>query len=112
MTRLHTSRDAGFSLVEMMVATLVLMLVCGTVMTGVLDLTNLSMTVTNRTDMHNGVRLAVDELNKGGFKIKGKPVTLEVIAVDDRADAAAAVYEASARCSTITPLGRPVEPEV
>jgi branched-chain amino acid transport system substrate-binding protein len=39
-------------------------------------------------DMHNGVRLAVDELNKGGFKIKGKPVTLEVIAVDDRADAA------------------------
>lgn len=39
-------------------------------------------------DMHNGVRLAVDELNKGGFKIKGRPVTLEVVAVDDRADAA------------------------
>lgn len=38
-------------------------------------------------DMHNGVRLAVDELNKGGFKIKGKPVTLEVVAVDDRANA-------------------------
>lgn len=37
-------------------------------------------------DMHNGVKLAVDELNKAGFKIKGKPVTLEVVAVDDRAD--------------------------
>lgn len=36
-------------------------------------------------DMHNGVKLAVDELNKGGFKIKGKPVTLEIVAVDDRA---------------------------
>ena len=37
--------------------------------------------------MHNGVKLAVDELNKQGFKIKGKPVTLEVVAVDDRANA-------------------------
>jgi len=38
-------------------------------------------------DMHNGVKLAVDELNKGPFKIKGKVVTLEVVAVDDRANA-------------------------
>ncbi|RZJ00304.1 MAG: branched-chain amino acid ABC transporter substrate-binding protein, partial [Haliea sp.] len=38
-------------------------------------------------DMYNGVKLAVDELNKDGFKIKGKPVTLEIIAVDDRANA-------------------------
>lgn len=38
-------------------------------------------------DMHNGVKLAVDELNKAGFKIKGKPVTLEIVAVDDRANA-------------------------
>lgn len=38
-------------------------------------------------DMHNGVKLAVDELNKQGFKVKGKPVTLEIVAVDDRANA-------------------------
>ena len=38
-------------------------------------------------DMHNGVKLAVDELNKAGFRIKGKPVTLEIVAVDDRANA-------------------------
>ncbi|TWO69512.1 branched-chain amino acid ABC transporter substrate-binding protein [Caenimonas sedimenti] len=38
-------------------------------------------------DMHNGVKLAVDELNKSGFKVKGKPVTLEVVVVDDRANA-------------------------
>jgi branched-chain amino acid transport system substrate-binding protein len=37
-------------------------------------------------DMHNGVKLAVDELNKGGFKIKGTPVTIEIVAVDDRAN--------------------------
>lgn len=39
-------------------------------------------------DMHNGVKLAVEELNKSGFKIKGKPVTIEIVAVDDRANAA------------------------
>lgn len=38
-------------------------------------------------DMLNGVQLAVDELNKDGFQIKGKPVKFEVVAVDDRADA-------------------------
>ncbi|MCX7279625.1 MAG: branched-chain amino acid ABC transporter substrate-binding protein [Burkholderiales bacterium] len=38
-------------------------------------------------DMLNGVTLAVEELNKQGFKVNGKPVTLEVVAVDDRADA-------------------------
>lgn len=36
-------------------------------------------------DLLNGVNLAVAELNKEGFRVKGKLVTLEVIAVDDRA---------------------------
>lgn len=39
-------------------------------------------------DMKNGVQLAVDELNAKGFRIDGKRVTLEVVAVDDKADAA------------------------
>ena len=38
-------------------------------------------------DLLNGVNLAVEELNKEGFKIGGKAVTFEVIAVDDRANA-------------------------
>lgn len=37
-------------------------------------------------DLLNGVKLAVDELNKAGFKVKGKPVTLEIVAVDDRSN--------------------------
>jgi len=36
-------------------------------------------------DLLNGVNLAVSELNREGFRVKGKLVTLEVIAVDDRA---------------------------
>ncbi|MDT8992014.1 branched-chain amino acid ABC transporter substrate-binding protein [Curvibacter sp. APW13] len=42
-------------------------------------------------DMLNGVELAVEELNKEGFQIKGKIVKLEVVAVDDHADAKAGV---------------------
>jgi branched-chain amino acid transport system substrate-binding protein len=38
-------------------------------------------------DMKNGVQLAVDELNAKGFTINGKPVKLEVVAVDDKANA-------------------------
>jgi len=42
-------------------------------------------------DLLNGVKLAVGELNKEGFKINGKPVTLEVLAMDDRSDPATGV---------------------
>ena len=39
-------------------------------------------------DLLNGVKLAVDELNKSGYTVDGKRVTLEVVSVDDKADAA------------------------
>ena len=38
-------------------------------------------------DLLNGVNLAVAELNKEGFRVKGKLVKLEVVAMDDRASA-------------------------
>jgi branched-chain amino acid transport system substrate-binding protein len=38
-------------------------------------------------DMLNGVKLAVDELNGATFKIKGKPVTFEIVSGDDKANA-------------------------
>ncbi|HSW05734.1 branched-chain amino acid ABC transporter substrate-binding protein, partial [Aquabacterium sp.] len=41
-------------------------------------------------DLLNGVKLAVKELNASGYKIAGQPVTIEVVAVDDKADAATA----------------------
>ncbi len=39
-------------------------------------------------DLLNGVKLAVADLNKEGVKIKGKPVTIELVVMDDRADPA------------------------
>jgi branched-chain amino acid transport system substrate-binding protein len=41
-------------------------------------------------DLLDGAKLAVDELNKAGFKIGGKPVTLELVSVDDKAEVATA----------------------
>jgi branched-chain amino acid transport system substrate-binding protein len=41
-------------------------------------------------DLLDGAKLAVDEINKSGFKIAGKPVTLELVSVDDKADLATA----------------------
>jgi type II secretory pathway pseudopilin PulG len=58
------SGERGFSLVEALVATAVLMVVCSTVMTGVLGLTDVSRMVSNRTDMHNGVRNATELLTQ------------------------------------------------
>lgn len=39
-------------------------------------------------DLLNGVKLAVEELNQAKFAIDSKRVTLEIVAVDDRSDAA------------------------
>ncbi|HEU5296692.1 MAG TPA: branched-chain amino acid ABC transporter substrate-binding protein [Burkholderiaceae bacterium] len=41
-------------------------------------------------DLLNGAKLAVDEINKSGYKIAGKPVTIELLPVDDKADPAEA----------------------
>ena len=38
-------------------------------------------------DLANGVQLAVNELNKEGFKLNGKVVTLELVVMDDKANA-------------------------
>src|SRR5262245_34042188 len=41
-------------------------------------------------DLVNGAKLAIDEINKAGYKIAGKPVTLELVSMDDKADPAEA----------------------
>jgi branched-chain amino acid transport system substrate-binding protein len=35
-------------------------------------------------DLFNGVKMAAEEINKAGFKINGKPVTIELIMGDDK----------------------------
>ncbi|MEM5386827.1 branched-chain amino acid ABC transporter substrate-binding protein [Paraburkholderia phymatum] len=42
-------------------------------------------------DVDNGARLAVDQLNATGLKIKGSPIHFEIVSEDDRADPKTAV---------------------
>jgi prepilin-type N-terminal cleavage/methylation domain-containing protein len=79
--------DEGFTLIEMMITVLVLMIVSGTVMKGVLDLTNLHNTIMNRTDMHSGVRNATElltqEVGQAGRIALPAPVTVTAASVVD-----------------------------
>jgi prepilin-type N-terminal cleavage/methylation domain-containing protein len=56
--------DEGFTLIELMVALLVLMVVSGAVLRGVMDMSTLHNTIMNRTDMHAGVRNATQLLSQ------------------------------------------------
>jgi hypothetical protein len=64
VARSAAQRDDGFSLPEMLVSIAVLMVVSGTVMKGILDVGDVSRTVSNRTDMHSGVRNATELLTQ------------------------------------------------
>jgi len=62
--RRAASGDEGFTLIELMVALLVLMVVSGAVLRGVMDMSTLHNTIMNRTDMHAGVRNATQLLSQ------------------------------------------------
>jgi len=72
--------DSGFSLVEVMVTTLILTTVSAVTITGVLNLTQLNETVTNRTQMFAGVRNATalleQEVGQAGRVVLPDPVFL------------------------------------
>lgn len=85
MTLISTQRrrwsgEQGFTLIEMMVAVLVLMIVSGTVMRGVMDMADLHSTLSNRSDMHSGVRnvteLLTQEIGQAGKIALPAPVTI------------------------------------
>src|SRR5947208_2340850 len=57
---MHTSSDRGFSLLELLVSTCVLLLIMGVVMTAMRQQTQQQQTIWNRTEMHSGVRGATE----------------------------------------------------
>jgi prepilin-type N-terminal cleavage/methylation domain-containing protein len=72
--------DAGFTLIELIVSTLVLLVLSGTVTAALLQMTNAELTLWNRTQMHSGVRSATEllqqEVGQAGRIALPAPVTL------------------------------------
>ena len=74
------SSQSGYSLVEMMVAVAVLMIVSNTVFSSILRMTNVSRSVSSRSEMHSGVRnaneLLQQEIGQAGLLSLPAPVVL------------------------------------
>jgi prepilin-type N-terminal cleavage/methylation domain-containing protein len=60
----HLLRDDGFTLIELMISVMLLMVVSGVVLQGMLGLGRVNDVVSNRTEMHAGVRNATELLQQ------------------------------------------------
>ena len=73
-------RQRGFSLMEVLVSTAVLVIVSGIVMGGMVQMTKTQGTISNRTEMHSAVRSATEllqqEVGQAGKVSLPAPVTL------------------------------------
>ena len=90
--------ESGYTLIELMISVAILMIVSSTALDGVFRLTKVNQTVSNRTQMHSGVRNATELLQQevgqagrvalpntvrlGGAVVAG-PATVLVNAVDN-----------------------------
>jgi type II secretory pathway pseudopilin PulG len=72
--------EAGFSLVELMIATGILLMISGVVTSAILQMTTAEKTIWNRTEMHSGIRSATEllqqEVGQAGLITLSGPVTL------------------------------------
>lgn len=64
MRRSARQNEAGFSLPELLVSTTILMVISSVVMAGLMQMIKVQKTITNRTDMHGGVRSATELLQQ------------------------------------------------
>ena len=62
MTKTHS--DTGFSLIELTIATAVLLIVSGIVTNALMQMTKAQTTIWNRTEMHSGIRGATELLQQ------------------------------------------------
>lgn len=60
----RSTSQAGFSMLELLVSMAIMMIVSGTVMEGVFRLTKQGQTISNRSEMHAGVRNATELLQQ------------------------------------------------
>jgi prepilin-type N-terminal cleavage/methylation domain-containing protein len=63
-TQQRPAGEAGFTLIELLISVAILMVVSGVTLDGVFRLTKVNQTVSNRTEMHSGVRNATELLQQ------------------------------------------------
>jgi prepilin-type N-terminal cleavage/methylation domain-containing protein len=80
MSNRHCRSQAGFSMIELLIATGVLLIITSIVTSGLLQMTQSQKTLSNRTDMHSAVRSATEllqqEVGQAGRITVPKPVSL------------------------------------
>jgi prepilin-type N-terminal cleavage/methylation domain-containing protein len=87
LTFARTARhELGFSLLELIVATTVLLVVSSIFTSGLMQVTRHQQTVWNRTEMHSGVRSATELLQQeigqaGRIALPASPITLQTAVV-------------------------------
>ena len=59
-----TNSQAGFSLIELLVSTAIMLVISGTVTSALLQMTSSQQTIWNRTEMHSGIRSATELLQQ------------------------------------------------
>jgi prepilin-type N-terminal cleavage/methylation domain-containing protein len=81
---MKASSERGFSLIELLVATCILLIVMGVVMTALNQTTKQQQTIWNRTEMHSGVRGATElmqqEVGQAGRAATGPNAPLKLAA--------------------------------
>src|SRR5881396_3353851 len=64
MSNARDRSQAGFSLIELLISTGILLIITSVVTSGLLQMTQSQRTISNRTDMHSGVRSATELLQQ------------------------------------------------
>jgi prepilin-type N-terminal cleavage/methylation domain-containing protein len=99
---MQTTSERGFSLIELLVSTLILLVIMGTVMTALRQQTQQQQTIWNRTQMHSGVRGAT-ELMQQEIGQAGRVATPVPITMNNGAPNVKAVFGAGAVCDPANP---------
>src|SRR5215471_15059091 len=99
---MQTNSERGFSLLELLVSTCILLGIMGTVMTALRQQTQQQQTIWNRTQMHSGVRGATElmqqEIGQAGRVASPVPITM-----NNGAPSVKAAFGAGAVCDPNIP---------
>jgi prepilin-type N-terminal cleavage/methylation domain-containing protein len=89
MSNARHRSQAGFSLIELLISTGILLIITSVVTSGLLQMTKSQKTISNRTDMHSGVRSATELLQQevgqaGRIAVPGTvPITLSAAVIEN-----------------------------